>query len=251
MNRFSINTQFIGQQQLYYPACPSTNAEALRLVNKNKPEEGTVIITDHQTAGRGQRDNHWESEAGLNLTFSVIIYPELPVMHQFYLNMIASLAVADTLALAYQHVKVKWPNDILFTDKKLCGILIQNNLRINKIQSSVMGIGINVNQTGFSYSKATSLALISGKTVRREEILSGLLENLEKRYLQLKNGNFLTLKTNYLQKLYWLYEERWFADEAGEFTGEIVGMDESGQLMIRTARELRKYGIKEVKYLGC
>ncbi len=248
MDRFAINTQFIGQHQLCYPVCQSTNAEAMRLLHDDPPPNGTVILTDHQTAGRGQRENRWESESGKNLTFSVVIYPELAVMRQFYLNIVTSLAVADTL-LPVDNIKIKWPNDIVSANQKLCGILIQNNLRINKIQTSVIGIGINVNQTAFSYTNVTSLAIMRSKAVNREEMLSGILENLERRYLQLKQEELKVLEADYLQRMYWLNEVHRFADRSGEFQGEITGMDEDGQLIIQTAQSLQKYGIKEVKYL--
>lgn len=250
MNRFSIRTQFIGQTLIYYPVCPSTNTEALRLVNEDKVQEGAVIITDHQTAGRGQRDSHWESEARQNLTFSVVLYPGLPVSRQFYLNIISSLAVSDAL-LAYSNTmtKIKWPNDILYLNNKLCGILIQNNLKANKIQSTVIGIGINVNQVQFSYPNVTSLSRISGKAIDREELLLNLLNFLEKRYFQLKSNVLEDLKNTYLERLYWLNEKRRFTDEAGEFEGIIRGINEHGQLQVHTDKGVQEYNLKEIKYM--
>lgn len=251
MNRFSIPTQFIGQQLIYHTACPSTNTEALQLINANKVREGAVIITDHQTAGRGQRDNHWESEAGQNLTFSVVLYPDLPVSKQFYLTIIASLAVTDALLTTVNKpIKIKWPNDILCLNNKLCGILIQNNLKANKIQSTVLGIGINVNQTEFSYPNATSVSFISGKTIEREEILLNLFNFLEKRYIQLKNGESEALMSAYLERMYWLHERRRFADQTGEFEGIIRGVNENGQLQVWTGDRMRSYYFKEIKYMG-
>lgn len=251
MNRFSIHTQFIGQQFIYHPVCPSTNTEAMRLVNENKVQEGAVIITDHQMAGRGQRDSQWESEAGQNLTFSVVLYPELPVSRQFYLNMIASLAVTDALlTFINKSIKIKWPNDIFYANNKVCGILIQNNLKTNKIQSTVIGIGINVNQIRFSYPKATSLSLISGKTIHREEILSNLLNFLEIRYIQLNNNELADLKYAYMERLYWFNETHWFADQSGEFKGIIRDVNENGQLEVWTEGMMRSYNFKEIKYIA-
>lgn len=251
MNRFSIHTQFIGQQLIYHPVCPSTNTEALQLISENKAREGAVVITDHQTAGRGQRDNRWESEAGQNLTFSVVLYPDVPVSKQFYLTTIAALAVTDALRNTIsKSVKIKWPNDILCMNNKLCGILIQNNLKVNKIQSTVIGIGININQTHFSYPHATSLSLISGKTIVREEILLSLLNFLEKRYVQLRKEEFANLMSAYLERLYWLQEKRRFADQYGEFEGIIRGVHEDGQLQVWTGDRMRSYNFKEIKYVG-
>lgn len=250
MIRASSNNQFVGQQLIYYPACASTNTVAMQLVHENKLQEGSVVITDHQTAGRGQRDNHWEAAPGQNLTFSVVFYPGLPVSLQFYLNIIASLAVTDALYFSISKLfKVKWPNDILYLNNKLCGILIQNNLKGNKIQSVVMGIGINVNQNQFSYSQASSLSLITGKKIEREEILSEVLGFLEKRYNQLADRDLSELKSDYLERLYRLDETHYFADQDGEFEGRIRGIDENGCLLVWAKGEMRSYNFKEVRYI--
>ena len=170
MDRFAISTQFIGQHQCItiLPApLPMPKHYSFFTMNSLRMERLSLQTTKLRGEGKGKTD--WESEAGVNLTFSVIIYPELMVIHQFYLNIIASLAVADAL-LPEDDIKIKWPNDILLANQKLCGILIQNNLKTNKIQTSVIGIGINVNQTVFSYTNVTSLALMQeAKPVEREE----------------------------------------------------------------------------------
>ncbi len=251
MNRISIPTQFVGQQWLYYPVCPSTNTEALRLVNENKVQQGAIVITDHQTAGRGQRDNTWEAAPGQNLTFSIVLYPALPVTLQYHLSIMASLAVTDALhACQYDRIQIKWPNDIFYLDNKVCGILIQNNLKNNKIQSVVVGIGINVNQMHFSNPKATSLSLIQGKTVEREEILSKVLYFLEKRYRQLENRAVEYLEQDYLKNMYWINESHQFADPSGVFDGIIRGINAYGQLLVETGGDLRSYGLKEIRYVS-
>lgn len=250
MIRISPNSQFVGQQLIYYPACASTNTVAMQLVNENKVQEGSVVITDHQTAGRGQRDNHWEAAPGQNLTFSIVFYPNLPASLQFYLNIIASLAVTDALfACISKRFKVKWPNDIFYLNNKVCGILIQNNLKGNKIQSVVMGIGINVNQNHFSYPQASSLSLISGKTIKREGILSEVLQSLEVRYSQLADRDLSELKYAYLERLYWLDETHYFANQDGKFEGMIRGIDDNGCLLVWTKEEMRSYNFKEIRFI--
>ncbi len=243
------HTQFVGRQLFYEPACPSTNHLAMQLIAENKIQEGGLIIADEQTAGRGQRNNRWESAPGQNLTFSVVFYPELPVVRQFYLNIIASLAVTDVLhQQVNKAIKIKWPNDIFYRVNKLCGILIQNNLKNNKIQSVVMGIGINVNQTQFSYPTATSLALIGGKTIDRGLILSALVSFLEIRYLQLIGGQFDTLEKLYLERLFRLHEPHRYADRQGNFEGIITGIDQDGRLEVQRAGGMRYYDFKEIQY---
>ncbi|MFI5140988.1 MAG: biotin--[acetyl-CoA-carboxylase] ligase [Bacteroidia bacterium] len=138
-----MDTLFIGQHILELDAAESTNTYATNLIKEIQVAEGTIVFTHNQTKGRGQVGNTWQAETGKNLTFSMVLHPNfLAVEKQFYLSKITSLAVfgmlTEFLNTSLYDIKIKWPNDILVNDKKIAGILIENILRGNFLQSSVM-----------------------------------------------------------------------------------------------------------------
>lgn len=250
MYNISANTIFTGKTLVYLPTCHSTNEHAGQLLTEGNPLEGTLIITPEQTAGKGQRGSRWEAEPGKNLTFSLIFRPVfLPVNLQFYLNIITALAVRQTSAEFLQaDVKVKWPNDIYLNDKKICGILIQNSIQKNNLSTSIIGIGLNVNQTVFSDKKAFSMQNYAGKEFSVETVLEVLLEKIEQNYLKLKEGNFSELKERYLLHLYRRGEEHLYTSQGETFKGTITNVDESGLLLIDTENGLRSFNFKEVQF---
>lgn len=236
------------------PTCQSTNDEAAALLRQNShTPEGTCLITDTQTAGRGQRGNTWEAASGQNLTFSLIIKPVfLAATAQFQLNVAITLAIAELLGNVYaiNDVYIKWPNDIYVKEQKICGILIENLLQGAQIGQSIVGIGLNINQITFDNPRATSLALLKSKTTPLPEVFGHLCHLLEKYYLQLRAGNYNSLKAKYLQQLYKRGELSAFADATGQpFEGEIIGINEAGQLAVQTNNTLRYFSFKEIVYL--
>lgn len=246
-----LNTLFIGQQLYFLPVCDSTNSEAHQLLNKNKATEGCTVITSEQTNGRGQRGNTWVAEPGKNITLSVVLSPNfLAVRQQFYLNMAVSLAVLDLIReQGAEDTQLKWPNDLYFKDKKIAGILIENSINSQTLQHSIVGIGLNVNQQNFSLTTATSLATILGRELSLEPLIARLLENLEKRYLELRSGKFAKLKYEYLQVLYRYQEEHSFIVNGQQVAGVIVGVDEDGRLGVEIEKELRYFDFKEIAYI--
>ncbi|MFD2516170.1 biotin--[acetyl-CoA-carboxylase] ligase [Pontibacter locisalis] len=245
------NTLFIGQQLYFLPACSSTNSEAQQLLIKNEATEGCTVVTAQQTAGRGQRGNTWEAEPGKNITLSVVLSPKfLAVKHQFYLNMAVSLAVLDLLhEFGAKQAQVKWPNDLFFQDRKLGGILIENAINSLTLQHSIVGIGLNVNQLQFGYTTATSLAKILGNSLDLEKVTLRLLELLEKRYLELRNGKTAKLKYEYLQSLYRYQEEHFFSVDNKLVKGQILGVGEDGRLAVEVNGEVRYFAFKEISYV--
>jgi BirA family biotin operon repressor/biotin-[acetyl-CoA-carboxylase] ligase len=246
-------TLFIGQIIQYLPSCQSTNDEAAALIALKDPNEGLLVITDNQTAGRGQRGNQWEAKAGENLTISLILKPSfLIATDQFWLNMAISLGIYDTLQpLLGASLRIKWPNDIYVDDRKLGGILIENTLHGYSIAWSVVGVGLNVNQVEFGYSTATSLQKESPlpNAYDLPGLLSRLCETLEQRYLQLLSGQRDALKINYLQILYRYQEEHTFESEGKPFRGTIGGIDANGRLAINVDGEIRYFSFKEVSFV--
>lgn len=247
MYKIPANTLFMGQSLVYVPECHSTNGEALTLLlNNAQVAEGTVIITDNQTNGRGQRGNMWESEAGKNLTFSIILKPVfLHPKDQFKLNMAVSLGLYDYLTSQVEAVKIKWPNDMMLDNKKTCGMLIENQISGQQIQSSIVGIGLNVNQESFSLTTPTSMAIKKGQTFELNEALAELLQWIEGRYLQLRAH--IDLKEEYVAALYGAGEKRNFKSGDEVFEGVITGIDSVGLLEVEVGDSKRYFDLKQIQ----
>lgn len=249
------NTIFIGKVLLHFESLASTNDYAQKLLSKSKPVEGTVILADYQSAGRGQIGNTWKVAPGKNLTFSLILSPRfLPVQKQFALSQAISLAIRDFLAtLCAKSIYVKWPNDIYIEDKKVCGILIQNTLSGRNIQNSIIGIGLNVNQEQFPdlLTNASSLAIETGKSFDLPFIFPTLLQFIEQKYQQLRSGQLSEIHQNYLNHLF-LYQIEAFFQEPGKapFSGKITGVNSHGQLGITHQGQVSYYNLKEIKWVG-
>lgn len=251
MHKFFAKTQFLGKKVYSLPQCHSTNEEAQRLVSKDNPMEGHVVITANQTKGKGQRGNIWESEANLNLTFSIILKPTfLNIANQFDLHKISSLAIHDAIfPILGNKLKIKWPNDIYYGDCKIAGVLIENVLRGNSIEYSIIGIGLNINQLVFQNEYATSLADITMHEHDISETAESLLIKLEKRYLELKNNRTRELLSDYHSRLYKKNEQQLFKNNDIIFTGTISGVNEMGKLLIESNGKLLKFDFKEVEFL--
>ena len=242
----------MGKKIISLPVCESTNSLMMAMSSSNKLEEGCVIICESQTKGRGQAGSVWVAEEGSNLTFSVFLKPEFlePVV-QFNLNMAVGLAVADVIEMASIHrVKVKWPNDVMVNEKKVCGILIENQIQGQQFTQSIVGIGLNVNQKEFEWPKATSLCLEANQYFNRNEIFEWILEKLEMRYNQLKTKQFMLLRQDYYRSLFWMEEKHEFMSDGKIFSGTIKGVDEFGRLQISTENRLKGFNFKEVSFIS-
>jgi len=244
------NTEIIGKNLIYLPKCHSTNDIASELLKKKDLDEGSIIITDHQESGRGQRGNQWLAAAQQNLTMSIIFKPQfLNIADNFYLNIFISLAIRDFLStILGNNVKIKWPNDIYYQNSKICGILIENFLKSHHISHSIVGIGLNVNQNEFSIANATSLYQITNQRYNLEGCLNNLIHHLEKKYLELKKLDLKNLKMEYYKNMYWFAENRVFKSDH-EFEGTIAGIDDNGKLQIVVDRDILSFDLKEVTFV--
>ncbi len=258
MYKIPANTLFMGKNLVFVPECPSTNTLALEIGQQSPAKEGTVVITDHQTAGKGQRGNTWDAEPSQNLTFSLILRPGfLPVNKQFYLNIVISLGLYNYLKeKTSDPVYIKWPNDILVHGKKVSGILVENQLKGMQISNTIAGIGFNLNQKVFASSSAISLSQVIGTTLDRHEELPLLLGHIESRYLQLRqacmaapSGDYQPLMDDYLAALYRRHEKHLFSANGALFEGTIHDIDEWGKLRVETSNGFRSFGIKEISYV--
>lgn len=242
---------FVGNKIIQLHSIDSTNNYAAKLLLQPNVAEGTVIMADFQTNGRGQRGNEWHSESGVNLMCSIILNPTfLPIEHQFGLSKVAALAIYDVLvAMGVKNVRVKWPNDVLVNNKKIAGVLIENAVQGVIIKNAVMGIGINVNQTDFTaYRNATSVALQLGRKLSVAEVSKRLFNCVERRYLQLKN-DIQSLDDEYLKHLYGSDQPIKFSANGNQFSSRILGVANDGKLMLNYNEELKQFALNEVKVL--
>jgi BirA family transcriptional regulator, biotin operon repressor / biotin---[acetyl-CoA-carboxylase] ligase len=234
MYKILANTIFLGKDVFFLPECHSTNDKALELIRAGLLREGSIVITGNQTRGKGQRGNVWESEAGQNLTFSLVLEPKfMDISEQFQLNMMVSNSIRRLLQEYVPDLKVKWPNDLVVPGHgKIGGILIENILTSNAWESAVVGIGLNVNQRQFTNSAACSLATVSGSTFDLEELFRLLIANLEQGYILLKKGKQEELQRDYFQHLY--LRDQWavFKELEGEFEGKVLGVSKDGRLLM-------------------
>jgi len=249
--KIPANTLFVGKNLVFVPECHSTNTLAMELSQRGSALEGTVIITDNQRSGRGQRGNQWVSQPGKNLTFSLILKPSfLKPDQQFRLTIVMSLAITDYVQNKVQvPVKIKWPNDILVKDRKVCGILIENSLSGDSIQFAVAGIGLNLNQDSFPNLNATSIKNETNVDQILDKELPVLLEAIEVRYQQLREGKVSLLELDYLSKLYRKGELHAFSTLHGVINGIIEGVDPRGRLILQSSEGRRYYDLKEISFV--
>jgi len=245
------NTLFTGQRLVFVPECHSTNSLASELASQSILSEGAVVITSNQTAGRGQRGNVWETTEGMNLTFSVLLKPGfLPVKSQFYITIVTSMAIVDFLKeQSVTSTKIKWPNDILVGQKKICGILIENAVQRDSIQQSIVGIGVNINQKEFAVQTATSLSLVAKTDFDLNQMLNLLLEKFERRYLQLRSGKLTELKKEYLDNLFGFRSLGSFISDGRRFEGTIDDVGENGELILLVDSKSERYFLKEIAFV--
>ena len=230
----------------------STNAEAMRLLKRGKPAEGSCIVAAFQTEGRGQRSNSWESTPAANLLSSFILYPR-PFMAErpFLLSKTIALAVHKTLAaFSTGHVQIKWPNDILLDGKKAAGILIENQWAGSNWQAAIAGIGINVNQTEFALEKATSLARQNGKIVLVDGVLKELQLQLSIEYARLCNEQEASINEDYHLQLFGKEDYHLYQTLSGQLKAKVVRVADHGRLeLISEKSELHSFDLNEVRLI--
>ncbi len=252
MYKVPANTLFMGQKLIYVPECHSTNSSLAELIAHGDLPEGLVLLTDHQTKGMGQRGNSWESGQGMNLTLSVLLKPKfLAIKDQFQLNMAIAIGIAAGLKrLVSRTISLKWPNDIFIDDKKVGGILIQNQSQGGSLAMSIVGIGVNINQLEFTAPQATSLIEVTGKSMPLDDVFQHLISALEATYLELRAGHIESIRGRYIQSMYRYGQLQSFESEGQRFVGMITDVDEFGRLCIKIDSSIRKFSLKEIKMLN-
>lgn len=243
----------IGSTIVHLDIADSTNNYAVRELLTKSLKEGTVFVAEWQNTGRGQGNSSWESAKGLNLTFSIVLFPKSIEIHrQFMISKAVSLGVLDFLTGYISGLTVKWPNDIYAGDKKIAGILIETAISAGKFARAVVGIGLNVNQEIFlsEAPNPVSLKNLTGISYDLSLMLDLLCEKLDHRYLQLMDGNYGILDLDYENYLYRKGEWAEFLVDGSSFEGFITGVDPTGQLVMKTRAEGEKcFQFKEVRFL--
>ena len=227
----------------------STNDDA----RDEKYREGDVVWADFQTAGRGQRGHIWHSKRGENLTFSVVLEPTfLPIAEQFSVSEVVALSLVDILSEYGIGARIKWTNDIYVGDKKLVGILIEHSLAPTTLRRTIVGIGININQTEFDASlpNPVSMAQLLGRELDAEEVLHCFLKHLQRNYATLREMQNV-LHERYNSLLYRLNEYHTYALPSGEkFSAKILGTAPNGALRLEDKKgTIKDYLFKEVEFV--
>ena len=213
-----------------------------------------VVWAEHQTSGRGQRGHAWHSTEGDNLTFSVVLTPTfLPIVEQFLLSEVVALALVATLGEYDIACRIKWTNDIYAGDRKITGVLIEHSLAGDTLARTIVGIGLNINQTTFpdDLPNPTSMATERGTTFDRKEVLVRFLNNLQRLYSQLEAGDKAGIEAQYRATMYHLDERHTYAYPTGErFMATIRGVRPSGELLLEhDDGTIREYAFKEVEFM--
>ncbi|MBB5282831.1 BirA family biotin operon repressor/biotin-[acetyl-CoA-carboxylase] ligase [Rhabdobacter roseus] len=243
---------FLGKKILYLPTCHSTNDIAAEIVRDATYPEGTLIITDQQTAGRGQRGHAWVTSQGQNFTLSLLLKPTfLRPEASFLLSQAVALGVRNYLQRYLKSVWVKWPNDIYIHDYKAGGILIENTWQGSRLTHSVVGIGLNINQSTFEAPRATSLRLETGQLWSLPAELPWLLQSLEQYYLRLRNGAEAAIREEYMSCLLGYQQARAFRAGDEVLTGTIVGVSTAGRLRVEVVPEgrIREFEVKTIEWI--
>ena len=220
-------------------------------VKSSSPFE--LLTTDFQTAGRGQRGTSWEADANANLLFGFIFHPTLLLAsQQFFLSEALALAVRSALSHYTEDIVVKWPNDVYWRDKKICGMLLEHTLCGKHIATTLTGIGININQDNFKSDAPNPISLkqIIGRPISRGNVLEDIIENFDKRYEMIINEQSASLHNEYMQHLYrgkGLYP---YKDASGVFKAQIESISPLGILTLKREDGTSKhYAFKEVSFM--
>ena len=223
------------------------------LCKQSVPKEFTTVVADFQTSGRGQRGNSWESESGKNLLFSFVLFPTfLEARRQFLISQIISLAIKEELDTYTSEISIKWPNDIYWKEKKICGMLIENDLVSKYINQSIAGIGININQELFLSTAPNPVSLFQITQQQHDiaQIASNIIVRIQEYYALLQKGETQSIAHRYKEALFRKKGMHLYRAGECEFKACIVDVEPDGRLVLEDEFwERKEYMFKEVEYI--
>ncbi len=249
-----LTTLFTGRQKIHLREVPSTNSYLSEMQRSERLTEGAAVVAEFQTHGRGQAGNQWQSDRGQNLLVTFVFYPTfLNIQNVFLLNMGVAVALAD-FATEYlgEGVKLKWPNDLYYENRKLGGVLIENSIYDYQIRQAIIGIGVNVNQEIFSNEllNPASFKNITSINYDLMDVFNRLCNALEHRYLQLRRGEFQQLREDYHKHLLRHGKWEWFETDSRKFKGMVMGVNAQGRLMVQNEEgHTEHFDMKAIKYI--
>lgn len=249
-----LTTLFTGRRRFDLDSVASTNAYLGDLLRRESLPEGALVCTTVQPEGRGQQGTRWLSAPGKNLLASFYFRPDfLPLSEVFRLNEIFSLAVSDTVAsFITDEVQIKWPNDIYVKGEKVAGLLIENTIQGSRIGASILGVGLNVNETMFpaELPNPVSLAVLTRHQHEIESVVIELCNHLEHRYLQLKQGKTESLRQEFIARQYRRGVWALFSDSNGTFRARFKDITPEGRLCLEHEDgSVVKYDLKSIRYV--
>jgi len=239
---------------IWFDELPSTNIALKEANRERKLPNRTIYCTHHQFAGKGQMGNQWESEANKNLTFSILLNPEhILIQDQFMISKAVSIGIVKVFSNYNDNFTIKWPNDIYYKDKKIGGILIENTLMANKISESIIGIGLNINQSKFMSNAPNPISLmqITNETYKLTQFLNNILQSIFIELDKISNSiNYKAMNSEYIDLLFRNKGYYEFKDKENTFNAKISGISEYGQLMLQKEDgTINTYAFKEVEFV--
>ncbi len=240
-----LNTKWLGQQIYAFEEIGSTNVFAKELGEKGSPH-GTIVVAESQTEGRGRRGRSWESPPGSSISISILLRPDISPEKASMLTMIMALAVVRGIKeITGETTKIKWPNDILCNQKKICGILTEMSAELDMIHYVVIGVGINVNMDELPKEQApyaSSLKAELGHTYLRVDLIGAILRSFEGLFAEfLESENLERFKKEYNKNLVNRNQQVCILERNQEFTGTAVGISNTGELMVELENGQTKY----------
>lgn len=245
-----LGTKIIGRDLYYFETIDSTNFFAKKLARENN-KDGAVVVADAQSSGRGRKNRTWSSPKG-GLWFSIVLYPNIPPEHTMIVTMMASIAIAEAIRDITGLIPIiKWPNDLLINEKKVCGILTELDAEMDRINYTVVGIGVNVNNKIDKELQdiAISLKQVKGSNISRVKLLRSILRYLDFHYTQLLSKDYETIRKSWFSFAKIIGRKIEIRDEDKVTTGIVSNVDDSGCLILKTNLGKVRIVSGDVKYL--